>query len=109
MTIAESLRALTNYPIPERTIEKCALFRDLEPTTVIDSRIASDANYQLAKADIYEFLSTAPNVSEGGVSFSLTDKDREAYRRKAQEIKYEGLSTEDKASKSNYGYKGEYL
>lgn len=105
MTVVESLRALTNYPIPERTLERAALYRGMDPALVIDSRTMTSKQYKLAEADVYEFLSTAPNVSEGGVSFSLSEQQRISYRQKADEIRT-GLKV---VGTPKYGYKGEML
>lgn len=104
MTVAESLRSLTNYPIPERTIERAALYWGMDPALVIDSRVMSGNNFKCAEADIYDFLSTAPNVSEGGVSFSLSEKERHSFKLKAEAIR-----VSQSGSKPKYGYQGEML
>jgi hypothetical protein len=105
MTVVESLRAITNYPIPERTLERAALYRGLDPALVIDSRTMDSQQFKLAEADIYEFLSTAPNVSEGGVSFSLSEQQRQGYKHKADDIR----TVLNVAGMPKFGYKGEML
>lgn len=107
MDVRQSLLSLSNYPIPMPMVESVAqayvLDLDLEATAAVRSQ----ADYKRAQAAIYSFLSTAPNVSQGGISFSLSDADKARFRRKALDLLEEtgdiGLGG------IPYGYKGENL
>lgn len=104
-TIVESLRALTAYPIPMPTLVSIAEGRGLSPYDITDSTLD---NYRKAEADVYMWLSNAPDVSQGGQSYSFTDEQRKRLRQQAIAI-YEATG-EAAASKSTiYGYKGTRL
>lgn len=103
-TIVESLRALTAYPIPMPTLVSIAEGRDLSPYDYTD---ATSADYRKAQADVYMWLSNAPDVSQGGQSYSFTDEQRRYFRQQATAIYNEAGST--KTTKTIYGYKGTRL
>lgn len=109
MTILESLLAISAYPIPQRTIETVALKRGLDTAAEPTYDIYRDAQYRLATADLMMWLYYAPNVSQGGQSYSLTDAQRAEFRRRAQAI-YGELGDEEGANSGiKYGYKGENI
>ena len=65
-------------------------------------------NYRLARADLMLWVSTAPNVSQGGESFDILYSDRERLREQANAVLSEfGEGTE--AKKVKYGYRGNRL
>lgn len=104
-TIVESLRALTAYPIPMPTLVSIAEGRELSPYDTTNNTLP---NYRKAEADVYMWLSNAPDVSQGGQSYSFTDEQRKHLRQQAMAI-YE-VTGEATASKSTiYGYKGTRL
>lgn len=104
-TIVESLRALTAYPIPMPTLVSIAEGRGLSPYDTTNNTLP---NYRKAEADVYMWLSNAPDVSQGGQSYSFTDEQRKHFRQQAKAI-YEATG-EATASKSTiYGYKGTRL
>lgn len=83
MTIFDTLRALSLYPINPLTVqniaEECGLSADDDASAEVR---ASDA-YKKAQAHVYMYLAEAPNVTEAGASYSFTDAERDAFRRKA--------------------------
>lgn len=103
-TIVESLRALNAYPIPMSTLVTIAEGRGLIPhDTLIDEAML---NYRKAEADVYMWLSNAPDVAQGGQSYSFTDEQRRNLRQQAAAIYDEvGISTK----RTIYGYKGTRL
>lgn len=109
MTILESLLAISAYPIPLRTIETTAVKRGLEMEDDCDSDTLASRSYRLASADIMMWLFYAPNVSQGGQSYSLTDAQRAAFRSRARTIYDELGDADDKNNGIRYGYKGENL
>lgn len=102
-TIVESLKALTAYPIPMTTLVSIAEGRGLSPHDIV----FDIAEYTLATADVYMWLSNAPDVAQGGQSYSFTDEQRRYFRQQATAIYNEAGST--KTTKTIYGYKGTRL
>jgi hypothetical protein len=103
-TIVDNLKALTAYPIPMQTLVTIAEGRGLSPY----DNVFNIAEYTLATADVYMWLSNAPNVSQGGQSYSFTDEQRKHFRQQATAIYNE--AGEAKPAKSTiYGYKGTRL
>lgn len=103
-TIVESLKALNAYPIPMTTLVSIAEGRGLSPyENVFDIK-----KYTLASADVYMWLSNAPDVSQGGQSFSFTDEQRKFLRQQANAI-YEAEGEIKVAKTTIYGYKGTRL
>lgn len=106
MTLSEYLRGLTNYPVPEEALQSILSTRGLGAESDTDS----DKLRYLVTADLYSWLSTAPDISQGGQSYSLSDNIREYYRKRAREL-YQagGEPVEEVKAKVQYGYKGERL
>lgn len=106
MKIVESLKAISIYPIPQRTLDRVAVERGLQQDQEATSQTFTTKGYQLATADLMDWLSNAPNISEGGVSFSLSQQERESFKRKSKAI-YQtyGIGTES----IEYGYAGSEL
>ena len=109
MTILESLLAISAYPIPRRTAEAYALKRGLDLDSEMLSSLFRDSSYRLASADLMMWLYYAPNVSQGGQSYSLTDAQRAEFRRRAQAIYGELGDEGDQNNGIRYGYKGQNL
>jgi len=106
MTTAEALLAVSSYPVPYRTIEAIALKRGLSLTDEADQSLVSGKSYQLSLADLYIWLYFAPNVSQGGQSYSFTAEQRSYWKSQALKIynKYDEDAAESVAG--NYGYMG---
>lgn len=107
MTLREYLRGLTNYPVSEEALDSILARRGGEIFTPGDDGTKQSL---LAMADLYSWLSTAPDVSQGGQSYSLTDEIRRHYRRKANAYyrlcgEHESVTQET----ATFGYKGERL
>lgn len=106
-TVLQTLKSLNGYPIPTATYEAIAVYRGL----ALDSEATQDTmasnSYQLAVADILTWLSFAPDVSQGGISYSLSSDERTMLRSKAGAI-MSSLGVESKLS-TTYGYKGASL
>ena len=109
MTILDSLLAISAYPIPMRTVEAVATKRGLDTAAEVQYATFASASYRLASADLMMWLYYAPNVSQGGQSYSLTDAQRADFRRRARAIYDELGDEEGQGSGIRYGYKGENL
>lgn len=95
--MVEYLQSITRYPVPRATIDEIAGRRG--------------DNKELGRADLLVWLSTQPNVSQGGQSYSFTSEERRAMRSEARRIykaeddpRLEGVGSE-----VSYGYRGEWL
>ena len=110
MTVIEALRSVNAYPIPLRTLVITAEARGLVPTDDVSADILKSKMYNLALADLLMWLSTAPDVSQGGQNYSFTDEQRKEFRNRANSL-YDDFGADDEAGtpKSIYGYKGSRL
>ena len=107
MTLSDYLRGLTNYPVPEEALQSILSKRGASYDT---DTIDDDQLLCLTTADVYRWLSTAPDVSQGGQSYSILYSVREYYRKRANELYREaGEPVEEVKAKVQYGYKGERL
>lgn len=71
MTNLEALKAAVNYPISDANAELILIDRKLSKDSVY-AGISPD--FELAKADALIFLCSGGNVSEGGYSVSVSEK-----------------------------------
>ena len=106
MTLSEYLRGLTNYPVSEEALQSILSRRGLDgKSTTTDDKLLC-----LVTAGVYRWLSTAPDISQGGQSYSLSDNIRESYRRRANGLYRAGGEPESVLEEHpRYGYKGERL
>lgn len=109
-TILESLKGISAYPIPLSVVEIICLKRAIDPGKEADAGVLLSNGYRLAVADIQRWLSTAPNVSQGGASYDILYSDRERLREMANNT-YKALGDSEYISdgKVKYGYKGSKL
>lgn len=106
MTVRESLLAISPYPIPADFLESVGVGIGIDLEDELDDIVVRDL-YR-AKARVYYFLATTPNVSEGGVSISFNAQDKSLFLAMAR--KYAGLAgEEDLIPGPAYGYKGENI
>lgn len=106
MTTLESLKGINSYPIPYRTLESVAVRRGLTLTAEATVEVLASKAYKLANADLLRWLSTAPNITQGGQSYSFTDEQRKDFRNQADELV---ADAEESEPKTRYGYKGSRL
>lgn len=111
-TVLELLKGISNYPVPMRTIDRIALKRGVDLNTEATSEIITSKEYELSEADVMRFISTAPNVSQAGISFDTLVSDRNALRVQANLVykKYgDEMYQPDGEIKAKFGYKGDRL
>ena len=107
MTVLEAFKGINAYPIPQRTIEEVAGRRGVGLTADASAAVLTSGRYRLACADLYMWLSFAPDVSQGGQSYSFTDEQRLRFRTMAQAA-YAELE-DNRGGGVRYGYKGSRL
>lgn len=105
MTVRDYLRSLTAYPLPEETITALLEARG----SCADDQYAPRGNVLVVTADLYRWLSTAPDLSQGGQSYSLDSDTRAYYRRKANELYRSVGKLGEVDTTVQYGYKGDRL
>lgn len=109
-TVLESLKAVNAYPIPLRTLLETIERRGLLQSDEATREVMRGANYNLALADLLLWLSFAPDISQGGQSFSFTDEQRLQLRNRAKQLQQQYLPAQEAAqNKPIYGYKGSRL
>lgn len=109
-TVLESLKGVNAYPIPLRTLTSVAGKRGLQLTTDATQEIQKSKAYNLAVADLLMWLSDAPDISQGGQSYSFADEQRKEFRNRANSL-YRDFGADNEAGTPNpiYGYKGSRL
>ena len=107
-TIIDALKGINGYPIPRLTLLSIIDNRGLFEGEELTQDILRSAEFKLAQADMLMWLSLAPNVSQGGQTYSFTDEQRMQLRNKANGI-YKDAISEGSAPKPIYGYKGNKL
>lgn len=96
MNTIEALRTISLYPINPATAERIAMECGLDPQTTVTKEVLQSGPYKKATAKVYQYLAEAPAVNEGGATYSFTDKERDAFRKKASDLLDEvGEETED--------------
>ena len=107
-TVLESLQAVNAYPVPLRTLVEVAEARGLSLSESATKELLGSEAYNLALADLLLWLSLAPNISQGGQSYSFSEDQRTQLRNRASAL-YAQYGDDGAASKPVYGYKGSRL
>lgn len=115
ITLTNHLQGLSAYPIPKRAIDSIAVKRDIYSDQDVTYRKGDEKlqrTVSLCEADVYAWLSMAPDVAQGGQSYSFSDAERAAFRRKANALyracgEEESVISDGKATA--FGYKGDKL
>ena len=107
-TVLETLKGVSAYPVPLRTLIETAEVRGLSLEEAATQYVMVGRAYKLAKADLLLWLSLAPNITQGGQSFSFTDEQRQQFRNQAKAL-YDECGEVSAATKPIYGYKGSRL
>lgn len=104
----DALKSINAYPIPMRTLVETAERRGVELMEAATQEGLKSKPHRLAKADLLLWLSLAPNITQGGQTYSFTDEQRKRMRQEAQGI-YDELEPEANTGCVSYGYKGDRL
>lgn len=105
MKVSESLSAISAYPVPYRTLSVFMTRRGLDAGAEADADVICSDAYRLARADVLWWLSKAPNITQGGQSYSFTEEERTSMRAEA----LGEYNTLEETKKARYGYKGSRL
>lgn len=108
-TVLEALKGVNAYPIPLRTLVETAEGRGVSLTDEATQEAMKGKAFNLAVADLLLWLSLAPNVTQGGQSYSFTDEQRTQFRNRANALFEEFGEDEAGTPKPIYGYKGSRL
>lgn len=108
MIISEALKGTNAYPVPATKLEEVAVRRGVTLTDTATQDVLISRAYKLAKADVLLWLSHAPNITQGGQSYSFTDEQRQQFRNQAKTL-YDECGEVSAATKPIYGYKGSRL
>lgn len=106
-TLLDALKGINSYPVPVRTITEIAERRGIVLENEATAAVLTSKAFCLCRADILLWLSYAPNITQGGQSYSFTDEQRTDLRNRAQGL-YDELE-EENAPRTIYGYKGKRL
>lgn len=107
--VLDSLKGVNAYPIPLRTLSEVAERRGIVLTAEATSELLTSKAYNLCVADLLFWLSFAPNITQGGQSYSFSDTQRTQLRGRARAIYDEWAKDEAGTPKATYGYKGSRL
>ena len=99
MTIGEVLKSLSSYPVPSQVLESICAVRGVNTDEYVDAETLSQESYVMARADVLLWLADAPNVSQGGQSYSFSQDQRDRMRAEANSV----------LRRVQYGYKGSRL
>lgn len=103
--VLTALQGLTLYPIPRNVLHECALEAGCNPAEEVTMETRRRKEWKRAKARVFLFLSTAPNVTQQGVSFTFSATERAYFRKQAASLEAEADS--DGTGGTGYGYVGE--
>ncbi|MDR0657690.1 MAG: hypothetical protein LBG18_01925 [Mediterranea sp.] len=107
MTVLQSLKSITGYPIPLCTLQDVAEQRGINIESEATLEVRANNNFRLAKADVLFWLADAPDVSQAGISYNFTDTQRNNFRRQATEIYSDCGEPLPAGSADSSGYVGE--
>ena len=105
MTILESLQSLSNYPVSSEYATGVLIAEGLAGTEEYTPATAKDTRYLRAKRRVCLYLATAPNISQGGISYTLDANARGQYIDMAADIAEELSDGEG----GRFGYIGDEL
>lgn len=107
-TVLEALKGVNAYPIPLRTLSEVAEGRGISLTEESTKDVLESRGFNLAKADLLLWLSLAPNITQGGQSYSFSDEQRVQLRNRANAL-YAEYDEDKPENKTIFGYKGSRL
>lgn len=106
LTILQSLKSVSGYPIPVDAITDMCEEAGINVETTASPEVRSSKGFKHAKAMVYLWLADAPNVSQGGISYSFNATERQRFRKRAGELLGKIGLDGDCNGGDNYGYMG---
>ena len=107
--VIDILRGINAYPIPVKEIIGACEYRGLSYYDDATPEIMAGKAFNLVKADLLLWLSIAPDISQGGQSYSFSEDQRSVMRNQAQALYAEFEPDRSAVQKPIYGYKGSRL
>lgn len=109
MIILEAYTSLTSYPVQDATLSRLLLDRGLTGTDDYTAEIGNSAAFQLARADLFDWLAGSANsMKEQDSQITISDAQRELYIQMSQRI-YQKYEDPKAAESDTYGYIGEFI
>lgn len=105
MKTSNAIKAMSSYPIPAATIENIIEEAGLDAEADITKEMRASDQFKKAKALTYAFLSEAPNITQGGISYTFSEDERSRFQKKSSNLLAE--LWEDEGSDIPCGYIGE--
>lgn len=106
VTILEALKSINAYPIPLSVFTTAAEKVGLNLEDDATSEVINSDSFKLAQAEILTWLSSAPNVSQGGQSYDFSDSDKTNFINRASHLREDvNGDTDDQSG----GYVGDKL
>lgn len=111
MNIFNALRTLSGYPLSTDTYTMAIMVAGLNADEEATTEVMNSKAFRHATAIVYRTLSEAPNVSQGGVSYTFSEDDRKRLANRAAQILILNSLGKDAADELgvNFGYQGEDL
>ncbi len=106
MKTRDAVKALSGYPIPATAIDNIIDEAGLDAEADITKEVRMGYEYRKAKALVYAFLAEAPNVTQGGVSYTFSEDERSRFAKKSNSILAE-LGEDEAGTAIQCGYIGE--
>lgn len=76
MNLLEALKSKVQYPMPDSFYQSILIGRSLDGAAEFTAEVSKSSEFKGAYADCLIGVATAPNVSEGGVSISVSDSEK---------------------------------
>lgn len=105
MKTSNAIKAMSSYPIPAATIENIIEEAGLDAEADFTKEMRASDQFKMAKALTYAFLSEAPNITQGGISYTFSEDERSRFQKKSSNLLAE--LGEDEGSDIPCGYIGE--
>lgn len=106
MTIAEALQGLTAFPINPVAVQNICAEAGVDAATELTHNVRNSAAYKHAVGLTYDWITNLPaSISEGGVSLSMSDGVRDAFRRKSRAmLAAAGVADDTTTGAGEFGY-----
>lgn len=92
--------------MPTLTLQEAASEGGVDVGTEVTEEVRQSAAFKRAQACVLRFLSEAPNVSQGGQSYSFSESERRWFRRRAEKL-LEEIGDDTDSLGIPFGYMGE--
>lgn len=106
MKTSNAIKAMSSYPIPAATVENIIDEAGLDADADITREVRASNEFKKAKALTYAFLAEAPNITQGGISYTFNEDERSRFAKKSNSLLAE-LGEDEAGTDIPCGYIGE--